>query len=30
MKDVVVAYTDEPGTSKRKQVEKVVGGCLRR
>jgi hypothetical protein len=29
MKDVVVAYTDEPGTSKRKQVEAVVAGCLR-
>jgi hypothetical protein len=29
MKDVVVAYTDDPGTSKRKQVEKVVVGCLR-
>jgi hypothetical protein len=29
IKDVVVAYTDEPGTSKRKQVEKLVVGCLR-
>jgi hypothetical protein len=29
MKDVVVAYTDEPGTSKRKRVEAVVVGCLR-
>lgn len=28
-KDVVVAYTDEPGTSKRKRVEAVVVGCLR-
>jgi hypothetical protein len=27
-KNVVVAYTDEPGTSKRRQVEKVVTGCL--
>jgi hypothetical protein len=28
-KNVVVAYTDEPGTSKRKRVEAVVVGCLR-
>jgi hypothetical protein len=27
--DVVVHYTDDPGTPKRKQVEKVVNGCLR-
>ena len=27
-KNVVVAYTDEPGTSKRRQVEEVVVGCL--
>jgi hypothetical protein len=30
IKDVVVQYTDEPGTSKRKKVEKVVKSCLRR
>jgi hypothetical protein len=30
IKNVVVLYTDEPGTSKRKKVEKVVKGCLRR
>jgi hypothetical protein len=30
IKDVVVQYTDEPGTSKRKKVEKVVKRCLRR
>jgi hypothetical protein len=29
MKDVVVAYTDEPGTAKRKQVEAVVVDCIR-
>jgi hypothetical protein len=29
MKDVVVQYTDEPETAKRKQVEKVVVSCLR-
>jgi len=29
LKDVVVAYTDEPDTPKRKQVEEVVVGCLR-
>jgi hypothetical protein len=29
IKDVVVQYTDEPETSKRKQVEEVVVGCLR-
>ena len=29
MNDVVVQYTDEPGTAKREQVEKVVVGCLR-
>jgi hypothetical protein len=27
--DVVVHYTDDPGTPKRKQVEEVVNGCLR-
>jgi hypothetical protein len=30
IKNVVVLYTDEPGTSKRKKVEKVVKDCLRR
>jgi CBS domain-containing protein len=29
IKDVVVQYTDEPETSKRKRVENVVVGCLR-
>jgi hypothetical protein len=29
LKNVVVAYTDEPGTSKRRRVEGVVVGCLR-
>jgi hypothetical protein len=28
-KDVVVHYTDEPETAKRKTVEAVVLGCLR-
>jgi hypothetical protein len=28
--DVVVHYTDDPATAKRKQVEEVVNGCLRR
>jgi hypothetical protein len=27
--DVVVHYTDDPGTPRRTQVEKVVNGCLR-
>lgn len=30
IKNVVVLYTSEPGTSKRKKVEKVVKSCLRR
>jgi hypothetical protein len=29
IKTVVVQYTDEPGTAKRKRVEAVVVGCLR-
>jgi hypothetical protein len=29
-KDVVVHYTDDPGTPKRAKVEQVVDGCLRR
>jgi hypothetical protein len=29
VKTVVVQYTDEPGTAKRKRVEAVVVGCLR-
>jgi hypothetical protein len=29
IKNVVVAYTDEPGTSKRRRVEAVVVDCLR-
>jgi hypothetical protein len=28
--DVVVHYTDDPGTPKRQKVEAVVNGCLRR
>jgi hypothetical protein len=28
LKDVVVSYTDEPETPKRRQVEEVVVGCL--
>jgi hypothetical protein len=30
IKNVVVLYTSEPGTSERKKVEKVVKSCLRR
>jgi hypothetical protein len=28
--DVVVHHTDDPGTPERRQVERVVNGCLRR